>query len=155
MTFSTLTSEYLRRDVYPSTFLVNFIAHVLNPARLALMRHFGWSRVATIVSNRKKHISVRIHPRGGHTTRMHCRRIARECGNSRHKSCMRCYFRFESNYTCNTLSKLLPVSTTCASRLPQARLLVLTELAVHVIYISVCNVCIRHSVDLLAVAAIT
>ncbi|XP_048729112.2 gamma-aminobutyric acid type B receptor subunit 2-like [Ostrea edulis] len=51
MSFLAKTSKIKDRSLYSSTFMTNYIEDDLNPARLAMINHFKWTKVATLFYN--------------------------------------------------------------------------------------------------------
>ncbi|XP_064614429.1 LOW QUALITY PROTEIN: gamma-aminobutyric acid type B receptor subunit 1-like [Liolophura sinensis] len=48
MTFFPRSSTLADRESYPSVFLTNFLEETFNPPRIAMMKKFGWKKVATL-----------------------------------------------------------------------------------------------------------
>lgn len=58
MSFLAKTSNIMERTLYPSTYMTNYIEDDLNPARIAMINHFKWNKVATLFYKEAIFVSV-------------------------------------------------------------------------------------------------
>ncbi|XP_059142328.1 gamma-aminobutyric acid type B receptor subunit 2-like [Physella acuta] len=49
LSFAATTSHSLDRDLYKSVYITNYLGESVNPARIAIMKAFHWTHVATLV----------------------------------------------------------------------------------------------------------
>ncbi|KAH9507562.1 hypothetical protein Btru_051480 [Bulinus truncatus] len=49
LSFSATASNILNRDLFKSVYITNYLGESVNPARIAIMKYFRWSNVATLV----------------------------------------------------------------------------------------------------------
>jgi hypothetical protein len=59
LSYIATTSTTTDRSLFSTLFKVNQVANTLNPLRIKMMKHFGWSRVGTIAYQEEFSVSVR------------------------------------------------------------------------------------------------